>query len=145
MLLWWKNQFSFLFTRLLFFGFLKQVLFILTMIICFESVSIIKYIHVIILFQLSGNNRNSLRVTVMSFHQQIKNFWHVQNHGSYNFSPTNFKDALRTNYSFLLHYRVIYHFYFFSLTTFCDNTTGYATWSCIWGTEKEFEIEKQIK
>ena len=96
MLLWWKNQFSFLFTRLLFFGFLKQVLFILTMIICFESVSIIKYIHVIILFQLSGNNRNSSRVTVMSFHQQIKNFWHVQNHGSYNFSPPNFKDALRT-------------------------------------------------
>ena len=105
MLLWWKNQFSFLLTRLLFFGFLKQVLFILTMIICFESVSIIKYIHVIILFQLSGNNRNSLRVTVMSFHQKLltcTKSWFIQLQS--NKFQGCFKDKLQFSFTLWSHF-----------------------------------------
>ena len=96
-----ENQFSFLLTLFLLSKFLKQVLliFFFTMISWFDGASIINTCNNP-LFQLSGNKRNSFRVTVMSFHQQIKTDMTILNHCSYKFGQTNFNDFSRTNYSF---------------------------------------------
>ena len=94
-----ENQFSFLLTLFLLSKFLKQVLIIFTMISWFDGASIINTCNNP-LFQLSGNKRNSFRVTVMSFHQQIKTDITILNHRSYKFEQTNFNDSSRTNYSF---------------------------------------------
>ena len=95
-----ENQFSFLLTLFLLSKFLKQVLIIFfTMISWFDGASIINTCNNP-LFQLSGNKRNWFRVTVMSFHQQIKTDMTILNHRSYKFGQTNFNDFSRTNYSF---------------------------------------------
>ena len=114
--------------------FLKQVLIIFTMISWFDGGSIINTCNNP-LFQLGGNKRNWFRVTVISFHQQIKTDMTILNHRWYKFGQANFNDFSRTNYSFqslrpihksalftpFLNYGVIYHFYFFSHTTFRDD------------------------
>ena len=79
--------------------FLKQVLINFTMISWFDGASIINTCNNP-LFQLGGNKRNWFRVTVMSFHQQIKTDMTILNHRSYKFGQTNFNDFSRTNYSF---------------------------------------------
>ena len=94
-----ENQFSFLLTLFLLSKFLKQVLIIFTMISWFDGASIINTCNNP-LFQLSGSKRNSFRVTVMSFHQQINTDMTILNHCSYKFGQTNFNDLSRTNYSF---------------------------------------------
>ena len=153
-----ENQFSFLLTLFLLSKFLKQVLIIFTMISWFDGASIINTCNNP-LFQLGRNKRNWFRVTVISFHQQIKTDMTILNHRWYKFGQANFNDFSRTNYSFqsprpihksalftpFLNYGVIYHFYFFSHTTFRDKTLQRLgmTWSCIWGTEIAFEIRKQ--
>ena len=93
------NQFSFLLTLFLLSKFLKRGLIIFTMISWFDGASIINTCNNP-LFQLSGNKRNWFRVTVMSFHQQIKTDMIILNHRSYKFGQTNFNDFSRTNYSF---------------------------------------------
>ena len=106
-----ENQFSFLLTLFLLSKFLKQVLITFTMISWFDGASIILMmddwiitcikIHAIIQsFQLSGNKRNWFRVTVMSFHQQIRTDMTILNHRSYKFGQTNFNGFSRANYSF---------------------------------------------
>ena len=95
-----ENQFSFLLTLFLLSKFLKQVLIIFfTMISWFDGASIINTCNNP-LFQLSGKKRNCFRVTVMSFHQQIKTDMTILNHRSYKFGLTNFNDFSRAKYSF---------------------------------------------
>ena len=93
------NQFSSLLTLFLLSKFLEQVLITFTMISWFDGASMINICNNP-LFQLSGNKRNSFRVTVMSLHQQIKTDMTILTHRSYKFGETNFNDFSRTNYSF---------------------------------------------
>ena len=113
MLLWCKNQFSFLLTRLLFFLISHDYL---------VWWCVHHKIHVII---FCSSWVETIEIDWESQWCHFINRWHVQNHGLYHFRPTNFKDFLRTNYSFLLNYGDIYDFSFLSFITFCDNMTAY--------------------
>ena len=154
-----ENQFYFLLTLFLLSKFLKQVLITFTMISWFDGASIINTCNNP-LFQLSGNKRNWFRVTVMSFHQQIKTDMTILNHHSYKFGQTKFQRLFKDKLQFSMTktYSINQHFlspfwtmesftifYFFSHTTFRDNTLQRLgmTWSCIWGTDIAFEIRKQ--
>ena len=107
-----ENQFSFLLTLFLLSKFLKQVLIIFTMISWFDGASIINTCNNP-LFQLGGNKRNWFRVTVMSFHQQIKTDMTILNPCSYKFGPTNFQRLFKDKLQFSMTktYSINQHFY----------------------------------